>query len=133
MIVGILVLPLKSLSLNKNMSASTGIDKSIGCKDKDSAKFPFIKVKKALVIPQDIQGMPINLWIKHPVSRNHIATAPTPINKSIASFCQNTTFFIVKLYYCFAPLSNISSTLTLAAKQSARQALLSASGVSNLV
>ena len=129
----ILVLPLKSLSLNKNINASTGTDKSIGCKENDSAKLPFINAKNALVIPQDIQGIPKSLCIKHPVSRNHITTATIPIKTSIASLCKKPTFFISLYIYCFAPLSNISRTLTLAAKQSARQSLLSASGVSSLV
>ena len=128
-----LSLPLKSLSLKRNITINTGIDNNIGCVSNESAKLPLIKAKNALVIPHVKQGIFKNLCTKHPVSKYHIPYATNATRPSNKTLWYSFKPFIMTNYYCLAPLSNFSRTLTLAAKQSARHLGLRALGVSSLV
>ncbi len=128
-----LSLPLKSLSLKRNITINTGIESNIGCIFNESIRFPLINAKNALVIPHVKHGIFKILCTKHPVSKHHIPYVTIATKPSNKILWYNFKPFIVTNYYCLAPLSNISRTLTLAAKQSARHFLLSFSGVSSLV
>lgn len=123
---------LNNLSLKRNIIIRTGTDKSIGCALNESARLPLTKAKNALVIPQVRQGICKNFCTRHPVSKYHIPNAINATENNIITLWNSFNPFI-GYFYCFAPLSNISRALTLAAKQSARHLGLSAFGVSSLV
>ena len=123
---------LNNLSLKRNIIIRTGTDKSIGCALNESARLPLTKAKNALVIPQVRQGICKNFCTRHPVSKYHIPNAINATENNIITLWKSFNPFI-GYFYCFAPLSNISRALTLAAKQSARHLGLSAFGVSSLV